>query len=1040
VVAVLLTKETAEMMRSQKRKDVAAAATAKSASAPASSSSAISIDMSSSGTPPLAHSPVRRPSLARQKKKKRNEQHQPQVQVQIINHATPSRSSRPSSSLPFPSPMLPSPISLPSPIRQHNHHQHHSGPNPSFGEEDYGILAGCIENMGSMGSLESVDLVNGIVDNNKESNYNYMSAEKVEAASRAAAAVLKSDNHKHAAMASATNTEAASRLLETTARDIMAGGDGSNESIVISSPSTGHSQGQLSTMSHPHSPESFLMGDSLLDDPKTNLSRSYEDLGRSHSFAITPGAMSNINNTAATSYNYNQGCNPSPTSLGLDWGYDTNMDHFFDDMNGSITPGGPAGLKRKCDVLGSAGSADDGKDHNQDENKRSRLLYNNDSFISHFASDAPIASFGVGVFGSLSNSSNDLPENNHGMASTNKKQSLHPPVKTTLLTPRNRLTSLQQRRSPLPPQAPQLSDDDGELGVLLPSTFTRTMPNMNITNEHSHPSKGTLEQYDDTLYHQLKNTVPPTHHGNVTLPPLLVPRYRTGNRLATIRGSSKQHSDIKVDECVSFKTYEFYKYLREIYPALERCTYLLPGLQSKKKEMWNKSSSLEEEDLGGCMINMSSLGSIRLGHVPGMAMMDKSKVAKSDMKIAKQRVECAIYAFGGTVTRKQQQPLQSQLQPNKSDKMSIFRTRKQDSSTNASSSAKSTSSSSRGGSDSNKKKNKQQLVRSNSLARREKYAKKLRQQYFEHGNRLSWDVQANLSLTLNGAKTFEDDDQLRKSGSNLSSDGKQQQRKNRCKKCGQIKQGHVCPYTSSLQRNIGVMVYPSANAHVADEPGMLATALCEMNNFISIKSGSFENNHSADNRQTTMPEPTKSLIVGDTNELPKKLMSNDGATNQIHPFRRNTLLAPATITCKPIDDKRSDEEEGREDKTEVDQSGGGGEDLLFQPKMEITLDQYRTVTPKDASITKRNFIYPQVPLTFTQRKSMSDALFSLSNMVPKLTDECALVLTEARKRDEWDLAVAELLTQVICVLHCSPSKDYKLEGLRRYLLTLGIVC
>lgn len=70
---------------------------------------------------------------------------------------------------------------------------------------------------------------------------------------------------------------------------------------------------------------------------------------------------------------------------------------------------------------------------------------------------------------------------------------------------------------------------------------------------------------------------------------------------------------------------------------------------------------------------------------------------------------------------------------------------------------------------------------------------------------------------------------------------------------------------------------------------------------------------------------------------------------------------------------------------------------------------------------------------------MSDVLFSLSRHVPKLTEECALVLTEARKRDQWDLAVAELMTQVICVLYCGPSKDYLLGGLRQYLMGLGIV-
>ena len=71
---------------------------------------------------------------------------------------------------------------------------------------------------------------------------------------------------------------------------------------------------------------------------------------------------------------------------------------------------------------------------------------------------------------------------------------------------------------------------------------------------------------------------------------------------------------------------------------------------------------------------------------------------------------------------------------------------------------------------------------------------------------------------------------------------------------------------------------------------------------------------------------------------------------------------------------------------------------------------------------------------------MSDALFSLSKMVPKLTDECALVLTEARKKDRWDLAVAELMAQVICVIYCSPSSDYRLDGVRNYLLSMGIVC
>jgi hypothetical protein len=207
------------------------------------------------------------------------------------------------------------------------------------------------------------------------------------------------------------------------------------------------------------------------------------------------------------------------------------------------------------------------------------------------------------------------------------------------------------------------------------------------------------------------------------------------------------------------------------------------------------------------------------------------------------------------------------------------------------------------------------------------------------------------------------------------------------------------------------MVYPSVNAHVADEPGRLSSALCEMNNFISMKSGSFSESFEMfmeDNNSAVVRAPRQCIAKGSM-------------------LRQKSLIASKTILCS-----KTDRERNVEDSTS---------DLLFQPKMEITIDQYRSITPRDTSATShRDYTYPQVPLTFTQRKSSSDILFSLSKLVPKLTEECALVLTEARKKDQWDLAVAELMTQVLCVVHCSPSKDYTLEGLKRYLLMLGIVC
>ncbi len=102
-------------------------------------------------------------------------------------------------------------------------------------------------------------------------------------------------------------------------------------------------------------------------------------------------------------------------------------------------------------------------------------------------------------------------------------------------------------------------------------------------------------------------------------------------------------------------------------------------------------------------------------------------------------------------------------------------------------------------------------------------------------------------------------------------------------------------------------------------------------------------------------------------------------------------------------------------------------------------EQFRTVSsPKDNS--KRGaFTYPSLPLTYTQRKRLSDSLFAMSKEVPGLTDECAIVLREGRQKQKWDLAVAELLTQVVITVHCRDG-DNTLEGLRQYLLTLGIAC
>ena len=114
-------------------------------------------------------------------------------------------------------------------------------------------------------------------------------------------------------------------------------------------------------------------------------------------------------------------------------------------------------------------------------------------------------------------------------------------------------------------------------------------------------------------------------------------------------------------------------------------------------------------------------------------------------------------------------------------------------------------------------------------------------------------------------------------------------------------------------------------------------------------------------------------------------------------------------------------------------------ELLFVAALELKPEQFRMVAASKIVNAPDAFTYPALPLPYAQRKRLSDNLFSLSKEVPQLTDECAAVLREAREKDMWDLAVAELMTQVVVVAHCHDA-DSQFDGLRRYLMTLGISC
>ncbi len=478
---------------------------------------------------------------------------------------------------------------------------------------------------------------------------------------------------------------------------------------------------------------------------------------------------------------------------------------------------------------------------------------------------------------------------------------------------------------------------------------------------------------EDDLMKKIRLAKPPNMH----LPPRLFPTNSERIQRVAIRDGIVKFSNSKNDDSVKDasganvitggtmeSSSSYHDFLMSMFPAFEGCTFLLQSLEKTKK--------LRRSTTPQCKINVSSFGNIQF-----QSRLSEAKPigpTSEELALGKRRVESAICAFGGTIKRG--------APAKKMQHLSIFRKR-EPIGTSAESEEK------------------------RNTRKRKKYEEKQKQQYFENGSRLSWEV----------TYTFDDDDgpQKKRTPSGLTVFSSPNRRKKyRCKLCGQLKQNHTCPFEESLLRSIGVMVYPSLNPHVAHEPGSLAPPLIEMNNFAMVGNLSV-----ADNALVTTDEKTIE---------PKEYMINVST-----PPRRNEFQ----VSLENID-RSTTKVNNTAEKNEKDVIKS-----VFQPVMEIAPEQYRTVTPlREREITSEtgSYSYPAVPLTHAQRKSASDALFALSKKVPSLTRECAEILKEARKGDQWDLAVAELTTQVICATHCSDSKDYKLEGLRRYLLTLGIAC
>jgi len=502
-------------------------------------------------------------------------------------------------------------------------------------------------------------------------------------------------------------------------------------------------------------------------------------------------------------------------------------------------------------------------------------------------------------------------------------------------------------------------------------------------------------------------------------------------------------------------TPHFYSFLRTHKDAFRNVTFLLPGLKTVLLEA--RGGNNDEND-----------------ETPKRQTRDRRSYAEptqQETAIAQRRVASAVCAFGGTFIGSRMNNDTTNNSNNdstkaKSSTQSIFREKTGDSATIT-------------------------PVKSETSApkvsrQRAKYDDALPGRYYENDNRLSWEFEEDPPIgdfskdddddeydcfgnrrTKSGEsnkggsgsnKKFKNDDDEDDDSGDENEDGTkkkggksdQPKMKYRCKLCGQPKQNHTCPYQQSLARSIGTMVYPAVNAFTSAEPGVLAPALSEMNNFIGSGADSVGSAEGSPSRPT--PDRMRRInALGGAAGSASAQVTPESLRGTPRPGTSPAVFStpqrprgPGSVTSSRRSVGSSSVPSSSRKKRSHAQMGcpsevGDQADLLFVESMDLKPEQFRMVTSSKAISHPDAFTYPALPLPYAQRKRLSDNLFSLSKEVPQLTDECAAVLREARERDLWDLGVAELMTQVVVVVHCHDG-DMCFEGLRRYLLTLGISC
>lgn len=543
----------------------------------------------------------------------------------------------------------------------------------------------------------------------------------------------------------------------------------------------------------------------------------------------------------------------------------------------------------------------------------------------------------------------------------------------------------------------------------------------------------------------------------------------------------------------------FYPFLNRNRAAFIKCSFLLPGLKAALLESplseHNQSVQSGESSRGngtgslGRQLSIPPVSSsihylivwhslrrtdshlvISQGLDGAMMSCGARKYLEptpQDTAIAMRRIISSVCAFGGSIIGDRSAPAQDSRGKDGSGPSSIFRVK------GDGQHATVTPSSSSGTPPGNR-------------GSRSKYDELLPTRYYENENRLSWEFEENPPIDDGGSGNRNDDEYRQGAGDDPSYSGPvlspeelkaldeaegdkkpgspdQPKMRYRCKLCGLPKQNHTCPYQQSLQRSIGTMIYPAVNAFTSNEPGMLAPALTEMNNFILSGSESMSSPDTSPGRPSPVrhnaPRATSPKGKGaSANVTPETQRSTTQTTSpgylSTSPGSAGTPLrtprsakrkkarpGTATVSGGPIrvGSSPTNTSGGIRKRPHSQMTEDQSNDLLFVDAVDLKPEQFRIISPSCNTSRPGAYTYPSLPLPYAQRKRLSDNLFALSKEVPELTDECAVVLREAREKDMWDLAVAELMTQVVIVIHCHEA-DTRMEGLRQYLLTLGIAC